>query len=379
MFNRYVLLFLPLAFAVVLPVTAAAQPAAALDTTETNRAPIIPFLESTDVFWTLRGGDAWVPYRLEANIFPHLVVYQNFSDVLDIEQQIRRGVTRVRERAISISGTPAVRVRMLRETSAPVRTPSYMPRGNLQLLLVRGLKDPARGRPAAALTADMSRRILESVTRVSVWEVHVIIGHHSNGQDGCLSIEQERVPAKTGPCLPDGVELTPDSVNRIDGSFSTNYLRSGVNYSRNWLGKGPLEPATKEVRIRAEWEFHPRAWVDEDMVDLYGRHRLNVGTAYALRGVRGCSRRLEGAAGAVWNPQVASIEGSNLEWSFDAQASCFPWGNGGWGFFVRVYTGQDYYNVGFLDEITRLHVGLTFNQSDFFKFRRRPAEAATRR
>lgn len=376
MMPRLVLsLFLSLALAIAFPVSSAAQPDSPAETTETNRAPIIPFLEGTDVFWTVRGGDAWFPHKLEANIFPHLVVYQNFSDILDIEEQARRGVTRVRERAISISGTPAVRIRMLRETSAPVRTPSYMPRGNLQLLLVRGLKDPARGRPAADLA---SRKMLERVARVSVWEVHLIIGHHSNGQDGCLSTEQERVPPGTGPCLPEGIELTPETVNRVDGSFSTNYLRSGVNYSRNWLGNGSLEPATKEVRLRAEWEFHPRAWVDEDMVDLYGRHRLNFGAAYALRGVRACSRRLEGSAGGVWNPQVASIEGSSLEWSFEAQASCFPWGNGGWGFFARLYTGQDYYNVGFLDRITRLHVGLTFNQSDFFRFRRRPAAAAIR-
>jgi hypothetical protein len=107
------------------------------------------------------------PYRLEANIFPHLVVYQNFSDILDIEEQMRRGVTRVRERAISISGTPSVRIRMLRETSAPVRTPSYMPRGNVQLILVRGLNDPIRGRPTAALTSAASRQMLESVARVS--------------------------------------------------------------------------------------------------------------------------------------------------------------------------------------------------------------------
>ena len=57
--------------------------------------------------------------------------------------------------------------RMLRETSAPVRTPSYMPRGNVQLILVRGLNDPIRGRPTAALTSAASRQMLESVTRVS--------------------------------------------------------------------------------------------------------------------------------------------------------------------------------------------------------------------
>jgi hypothetical protein len=63
-----------------------------------------------------------------------------------------------------------------------------------------------------------------------------------------------------------------------------------------------------------------------------------------------------------------------LDWSGNLQVSCFPWLNGGWGFFARWYAGQDYYNVGFLDDINRLQVGLTFNQADFFRFRRRPVK-----
>jgi hypothetical protein len=43
--------------------------------------------------------------------------------------------------SLVFSGTPAVRIRMLPVRSAPVRTPSYMPRGNFQFLRVRGLKD----------------------------------------------------------------------------------------------------------------------------------------------------------------------------------------------------------------------------------------------
>jgi hypothetical protein len=32
--------------------------------------------------------------------------------------------------------------------------------------------------------------------------------------------------------------------------------------------------------------------------------------------------------------------------------------------------GQDYYNLGLLENIQRVHVGATFNQSGFFRFRR---------
>ena len=95
--------------------------------TETNQPPIIPFLEGTDVFWTIQGGDPTFPNRLEADLFPHLVAAQNFSNTFDLVEQSRRGVRRFKEFSYSISGTPAVRIRMLREVSAPVRTPSYMP------------------------------------------------------------------------------------------------------------------------------------------------------------------------------------------------------------------------------------------------------------
>jgi hypothetical protein len=107
------------------------------------------------------------------------------------------------------------------------------------------------------------------------------------------------------------------------------------------------------------------------MRDIYGRHRANLGTAYATRGIPWCQKRFEVAAGAVWNPGVVDPE---LVWSGHVETTCFPWLNGGWGFLVRWFAGQDSYNIGFLDDINRLHVGVTFNQADFFRFRRRPAK-----
>ena len=77
----------------------------------------------------------------------------------------------------------------------------------------------------------------------------------------------------------------------------------------------------------------------------------------------------------MWNPGAVDMV---PELSFSLQFSCFPTVNGGWGFFTRYYPGQDYYNVGFLDDIRRLHVGLTFNQTGFFRFRRPLANAQSR-
>jgi hypothetical protein len=364
------------------------------ETTETNRAPIIPFLEGTDVFWTIVKKDSldearvFFPNKLEANIFPHLVVYQTFTDVLDVDRQAARADRGegVKEFSLAFSGTPAVRIRMLRDRSAPVRTPSYMPRGNFQVLWVRGLKDgvapEARGR-RRALTEFIEE--LRRVPRISIWEAHVIAGHHSNGQDGCLSTEQRLEPPPPEPdgeCLPPGVVPTAATMNRIDGSFSSAFnFRFGVNYSRNWMRDLSTPPllldlqSFREARLVAELEYHPRRWVDEQMRDIYGRHRVHVGGALAGKGLRGCQKRLEWSGDVFWNPGVVDPE---LDWSGALQVSCFPWMNGGWGFFARFYAGQDYYNVGFLDDISRLHVGMTFNQADFFRFRRRPAQRPSR-
>jgi hypothetical protein len=153
-------------------------------------------------------------------------------------------------------------------------------------------------------------------------------------------------------------------VNKHDGSFSTNYIRIGMNYRRNVLDDDLW--AMKEWGFRAEFEYHPRAWVDENMVDLYGRARGKFAGTFATRAVRWCPKRAEVEAGleaigghpdSVW-PVAVMVKGA-----------CFPTRQGGWGFFVRYYGGQDYYNLGLLDNIQRVHVGATYNQSGFFRFR----------
>jgi hypothetical protein len=361
-------LVLAIAVCAGFPASGAAQQLPPPDATETNRPPIIPFLEPTDVFWSLQSGSddqAKFPNRLEADIFPHLVAYQNFTDLIDIEKQQDRGLARIREFAISISGTTAVRLRMTRDVSAPVRTPSYMPRGNFQILWARGLKENVRRASTTSVAEALSK-----MPHVGLWEAHFIIGHHSNGQDGCISELQVRDPPRTGDCVPPGVVPDSDTINRIDGSFSTNYFRIGMNYSRNWMTNTIELEAVKELRLRAELEQHPKAWVDDDIVDLLGRTRLNLSGAYAVKGVRPCQRRMEGSVGVVWNPGVVDSD-ENLSFTIYPQFSCYPWLNGGWGFFVRFYSGQDYYNIGFLDRINRLQFGATFNQSGFFRFRKR--------
>ena len=44
-----------------------------------------------------------------------------------------------------------------------------------------------------------------------------------------------------------------------------------------------------------------------------------------------------------------------------------------WGLFARYYTGQDYYNLAFQDDVKRFQFGMTYSQEGFLRFRPKPA------
>jgi hypothetical protein len=318
--------------------------------TITNAGSLIPFLEGTDVFFALHEDTVF-----EADIMPHLVVFQTFSDVVDISAQRQRGAGNAKRFAYSISGTPAVRLRMFDQVSRPVRTPSYMPRGNVQLIWARNI-------PAVIAAMESKGAAGPGANQVSLWEGHAIVGHHSNGQDGCFWDDQARLDDVCVSVSPVSGERL---VNKQDGSFSTNYVRVGINYRRNLLDEDLW--AKREWGFRADLEYHPRAWMDEEMVDIYGRTRVEFAGTIASRELSWCPKRAE-ATGAV------KVIGGHPEsvWpvAVTIQGSCFPTRQGGWGIFLRFYGGQDYYNLGLLDNIQRVHFGATFNQSGFFRFRR---------
>lgn len=339
--------------------------------------PIVPFLETTDVFWSPRWR-GWYPsftgasldkraepdqykppYIVEANLFPHLVVRQTFTDVLNARARtIRSGQQEAeqkesgngREWAYSVSGTPGVRVRMLTAESLPVRTPTFTPRINLQLLKVRRLKNLRQSRTATRAT-------------VWLWEGHLRAAHYSNGQEGCLSTLQTR-PREDEECVPE-VGLTAETVNRRTGSFSTNFLALGSNYAWHKVASdGPDQAyaSTLEVRGAVEMEWHGGS---QDLYRYFSPLRINSTVGAALPNVWICDRRLEGSVSGTLG--LLDDEGVSNH-SLTAQASCFPSSRGGWGGFVRVFHGQDYYNVQLFEKITRLQIGLTYNQAGFFRF-----------
>ena len=318
--------------------------------TVTNPGPIVPFLEGTDVFFSLRQDTVF-----EADIVPHLIAYQNFDDVLDINGQRRRAQGgKIKRFAVAFSGTPGVRIRMFESVSSPVRTPSYMPRGDFQFIWARNV---------APFVQELTGRPTDN--QVSIWEAHAVVGHHSNGQDGCFWQDEQRIDEECVIVTPVEGER---QVNKHDGSFSTNYIRVGMNYRRNTIDENLW--AKREWGFRGEIEYHPRSWVDDQMVDIYGRTRFKLGATIASRELSWCPKRVEATGGLE-----AIVGHPDSVWpvAVMAQFSCFPAPMGGWGVFIRYYGGQDYYNLGLLDNIQRVQVGATFNQSAFFRFRRTEA------
>lgn len=307
-------------------------PSAALAQSEpaaTDR--VHPFLDNIDVFFA-------PDVKYEAHLQPNLTILDSLTSLL------RSGES---GRAYVLTGTPGIRLRMFPSVSSPVRTPSYMPKGTFQYFVVP--------------TPTSAER--------DIWEFHFTAGHHSNGQDGCLYINEgrrgEKCPLRSGPL---GPILEPSPINRRDGSFSTNYLRGGMNYRHSAL-RGE---SVSELTAGAELEFHPKAFISDRIADLYGRTRPKISGSVARKRpnapVWTCPSRLEGKVDLTYVigiPDQIPFGDKMSQLIVSAQTSCFPFKTRQWGFFARYYRGQDYYNLGFADMLNAIQVGLTFSEDGF--------------
>ena len=137
-----------------------------------------------------------------------------------------------------VSTTPMVKLRMFDQTSNPVRTPSYMPKGTFQLV---------RFQNVSKSTDPDSDEFNEGP--IAMWLIDTIpFGHHSNGQDGCLFTSEVR--NAEGECV--AVGLSPTRiVNKENGSFSTNYIEATVHYGRMYLDSDGVPAGI--FATRREW------------------------------------------------------------------------------------------------------------------------------
>lgn len=332
---------------------AAAQDPPASGPVAVERRQVVPFLQGTYVFLTIPRDRI----KFEADIQPNFVISQNFTDQLVIDEVLEGRNKGKFKRARSFVGTPRVRLREFDARSAPVRTPSYMPKGSYTEIFFRG------------------ERRQNDTARVGLWALQTTVGHHSNGQDGCLFTSDD---LKGDDCVG-----TPDltRINKKDGSFSTNFVKVGGRYRREWLKdvstdeqkRQGLEEqmGTHEVTLSLDIQRHFHT--DPRLKPFYGTTRAEVSLGAATRFKKVCKSRVGASATLFYvgeqPPDVNSF-------AFQGEASCIFNDQGGWGAFVRFYGGQDYYNLGFAESITRVMVGAQFEQDGFLRFLSSKAKAA---
>lgn len=234
------------------------------------------------------------------------------------------------EYVISLVLTPEIRLRMLNEQSSPVIPPSFMPKLTLQFLHLRDISGKSESRKAIAAG------------------LHFIVGHHSNGQSGCFFANQ----TGTDPlCTPEG----HPPLNEESGSFSTNYFRTELRGRLVFNGDRDFESAWVaggSVALEMNSKGGPGGISDEQKV-LYGKgHVLLSGSVQRLW--------LAHRARATLSSSIPYGEIPSLRSTVTAETAFMPSWAGGFGFFARYVTGQDYYNILFQERIHLWLFGVIF-------------------
>ena len=324
-------------FVMALAGTAAAQDSDSDQDPDSGPLHPVPFLEATDLFWSLRE-NPYVPFRvgtenlLEADIFPHFIL--GFSSRCRDEEQPARSA-----RWPCISVTPAIRLRMAWDRSAPVHSPSFMPRLNVQWL---------------------------SYGDGEMTGFTVQAGHHSNGQTGCLFRWTNWLPwEEEGACVDD--LMTSDSPtsewlqlpfiepDRINGNFSLNYFRFIYDRATYRLNlPGVLDAGG---RLSLGVEVSPPGWMYEPMRLHYPAVRFLMSIGIAIGDAPSCNRFDVLSKGAFGR---GGPSGS-------MQATCILSEERGLGIFVRAYVGKDQYNSSHLGrDVSRFEMGFTINHLRIF-------------
>jgi hypothetical protein len=237
-----------------------------------------------------------------------------------------------------------MRLRQLGGFSSPLRSPSFMPRFTLQRLSI------TRKEPGHFLGDNW----------IKVFGPQVILwGHHSNGGQGCLSLE-EVPPDCDAPIPPE--ERT---VNTQNGSFSTNYVRLGYFFLKGW----PDEVSGKWLRrswTLGGWvELNPRSWgpgsIPESQRRIYGPTRFAVTGEWQQQFTLGKTPwnfALNPTYEYIKFERRPSSASSSHRVVVDLSAVKDKGRFRGWGLAARYYQGQDFNNLLFVRDIRRVQIGL---------------------
>jgi hypothetical protein len=229
------------------------------------------------------------PLIFEANIAPHFSVLP-------------------RSWRTALFLTPKIVLRMFAEESAPVKTPSYMPRVTFVGWLQERLDGPT-------------------------FYASLVLSHHSNGQ--------------SGPFFD-----ASGAINHEDGSFGTNYFElafTGVGRSSAFFGWNTLS-----------LEWHPKLGQTEELSGRYGLWRLHAATMVASR--LAWEGKLYLRVSAILDDfqpsssrlSVGAAERFPVELRYSARLPIIDLG-----VFAGLYWGHDYYNIWFDRMVAMVLVGIS--------------------
>jgi hypothetical protein len=305
----------------------------------------------------------------EAQVAPHLFFFQMVDDLLRAHAGLTGWGT-----GWTTEFVPLFRLRMTAASSAPVRTPTFNPQITVQKHFTWGaVRDAAAGDTWTWPTGGKGW--------VKLLDVQYTFAHHSNGQDGCTFQDTGTDP----DCPPVDFSQGEPPVNTHSGNYGTNYETLATNLKWFSLGDDLREVQAHEVGL--SWEryegtivarWFPGGFDDsQDSLDfqrIFGKHRVTGHYEYERALPGSPFERLRARAEATW---ISSAENASWQYRGLVDVAALFRGAGGFGLFLRLFYGQDYYNIRLEDVGFMSIVGLTWDTRALQVFRpARPAIAS---
>lgn len=229
-------------------------------------------------------------------------------------------------------------IRMYNEESKPVKTPSYRIMVGWQRLLK-----------------------LKNNTFLSFI---VETGHYSNGQSGCSFNENAKDGSiecqNTYSTITDNTDLSK-ILNRVNGNFSTNFSRIGVQYELNNINKYNRPVRTHSFLFT--WEpyhnnlfglFDIGGYSQED-IKIYGKNRFNFNYGFTSTFKNKYRYSFDADFELIDDPHP-SVTPLRSEFTF----TCYPF-NKHIGLFLSYTSGHDNYNYRFVDDVDQFSLGVTWD------------------
>ncbi len=309
---------------------------------------VAPLQERTFVAHTFDKRDS---IMYEAQIVPHLYLIDNFETAqLSLPRAPSASATR-------LYVSPMFRVRQLRDSSAAVRTPSFMPSVMFEKhWLTRTKDEPIAG------TESRTARAFDDIGYRAGWT------HHSNGQAGCFF--NGYTPSPSGDpneCVAgDNADTTGVGLNRASGDFSTSYWSLTGMYRSVKLDASMEENSKLEVAVGYQLhKFGVFGDMRSEQRKLYGTHRARVDAAYTRRITTPLELRVHATAEVAERTHPAITN-----WRIQGDVSIRSPYTRGTGLLVRYMDGQDYYNIGFVNRRKRLMLGIVIDPGSTESLRR---------